>query len=66
LPESSHSEFVDKLVARLDKMVMGDLLDPETEIGCIARQDLFETLENQVSEGLCYTNGLELDGQEVE
>ena len=47
-------------------MKIGDPLEPETQIGSLARKDLLVTLQNQIHQGLDFSNGFESAGEKVE
>lgn len=42
-------DFANKLKARLEKTVKGDILNPQTEIGCLINENAAKTVEEQVS-----------------
>lgn len=46
------AEFTERMAARFDAMVVGDPMDPATEIGPIARADLRNTLLDQIHHSL--------------
>ncbi len=46
---SIKEEFVEKLIAELGKLKMGDPLDPETTLGCMISKDAADTVEEQVA-----------------
>jgi acyl-CoA reductase-like NAD-dependent aldehyde dehydrogenase len=48
---SIKNEFVDKLVARVKKMVPGDPMDPKTRFGALASKKQLETVLRYVSSG---------------
>ncbi|MDO6749280.1 aldehyde dehydrogenase family protein, partial [Gilvimarinus sp. 1_MG-2023] len=45
-----YDEFIDKLASRMDKLVIGDPLLDDTQVGPIARQNLLTNLHRQVSD----------------
>ena len=45
-------EFITNLLKRIEKMTIGDPLNPETYISVLAREDLAETLEEQVDKSI--------------
>ena len=47
-------------------MKIGDPLDEETQIGPLARADLYTTIVDQIERGLNFSNGFELEGERVE
>lgn len=59
-------EFVSRLAAELDGLQLGDPLEPETDIGPLARPDLVDTLLGQVrrsvAEGAVVVRGGSADG----
>lgn len=48
VPQDKVEEFAQCMIARLDKLKVGDPLDPEVDLGPLARVDLAEKLEDQV------------------
>ena len=46
--EAVHDEFLDRFVAEIESLVVGDPTDEETDVGPQARQDLMEDLHAQV------------------
>jgi succinate-semialdehyde dehydrogenase/glutarate-semialdehyde dehydrogenase len=48
--ESVHDEFVDAFTEALKVMQLGDPLDPETQLGPMAREDLRDELHEQVAQ----------------
>jgi succinate-semialdehyde dehydrogenase/glutarate-semialdehyde dehydrogenase len=46
--EAVYDEFVDRFVEAVDSLVVGDPMDPGTDVGPQARQDLLEDLHEQV------------------
>ncbi|HEY0797928.1 MAG TPA: aldehyde dehydrogenase family protein, partial [Candidatus Baltobacteraceae bacterium] len=63
---SVYEDFLDAFVARAKQLIVGDPLDPATQIGPLARADLRETLERQVRETLAKDGRLALGGQRLE
>lgn len=65
--EGVYDVFIEKLQARLAKFKMGDPVDPKTQVGPIARDDLRQELHNQVQStidqgGRCLLGGKIPDG----
>ncbi len=50
--EKVYDEFLDAFKKELDKRVVGDPVNESTDIGPMARQDLRDTLHNQVSKSI--------------
>lgn len=66
LPENLKDEFADKLVSKISQYKIGNPLDKSTQVGPLAREDLFYELQSQIESGLNFSNGFELEGEEVE
>ena len=49
--KSIKTEFMDKLAARVKKMVVGDPMDPKTRYGALASKKQIETVERYVDTG---------------
>jgi len=49
--ESIHDNFIERLVAASNKLVMGDLLDEKTQIGAIISQDQLQKIVGYIEEG---------------
>ncbi len=49
--ESIHDEFVDRLTAAVDNMVMGDPLDDATDIGSMISQQQYDTVKRYIEIG---------------
>lgn len=60
--DAIHDAFVDGLVARMGTLKMGDPLDPQTEIGPLARADIRDILHRQVTESVRMGASLRLGG----
>lgn len=58
LLEDIYDEFVEKFVAAVKKMKSGDPMAEDTQIGTMAREDLAEELQKQVTDSVA--NGAEL------
>lgn len=52
LHKKIEEEFLEKFIAEVEKLKVGDPLDAETYIGVLAKEDLAETLEKQVKESV--------------
>ncbi|KDE59281.1 succinate-semialdehyde dehydrogenase [Halostagnicola sp. A56] len=50
--EDIYEEFRDGFVREMESLTVGDPTDPDTDVGPIARADLLDTLETQVTESL--------------
>ncbi|SFT07478.1 NAD-dependent succinate-semialdehyde dehydrogenase [Halostagnicola kamekurae] len=50
--EDVYEEFRDGFVREMESLTVGDPTDPDTDVGPIARADLLDTLETQVTESL--------------
>ena len=46
---SVHDEFIDKLVAKLSKVKVGDPMDPDTDMGTLISEKAAKTVEEQVN-----------------
>lgn len=49
--ESVHDEFVRRMTAAVDKMVMGDPLDPKTDIGTIISRSQYDRVHRYIEAG---------------
>ena len=47
-----HDEFVERLVARTRKLVLGDPLNPETQVGALISQDHLDKVLGYIEQGL--------------
>lgn len=61
-------EFEAKLAGAVEELRVGDPLDPETQVGPLARQDLVEELERQVNDSVAegaeiVTGGFDWEGE---
>jgi succinate-semialdehyde dehydrogenase/glutarate-semialdehyde dehydrogenase len=52
IDENVYDEFKDKLVNKLSKFKIGNPMNPETNLGPLARPDLLTNIERQVKQGL--------------
>jgi len=50
--EEIFDDFVEKFTERVSKLVVGDPMDRETEVGPLAREDILELIEKQVEESV--------------
>lgn len=60
--ESRYDEFKTKLVSRLSQIKVGDPLDETVQMGPLARWDLLQNIDRQVSEGVANGGKLVLGG----
>lgn len=58
-----HEAFVSGLVQRMGRLRVGDPMDPETDLGPLARGDLRDTLHHQVTESVRAGATLRLGGE---
>lgn len=63
--DSVAEAFQAKLVAEIRAMKVGDPMDPTTQIGPLARQDLCETLERQIQESVAQGAKILLGGERL-
>lgn len=49
--EAVHDQFVEKMVAAVDRMVMGDPLDPKTDIGAIVSKSQYDRVQEFIKLG---------------
>ncbi|SFS76705.1 NAD-dependent succinate-semialdehyde dehydrogenase [Halostagnicola kamekurae] len=64
--EDVYDEFLEAFVERMDEQVVGDPTDEDTDVGPQAREDLMETLDEQVQETVeqgaeCHVGGEPMD-----
>ncbi|AHF99180.1 succinate-semialdehyde dehdyrogenase [Halostagnicola larsenii XH-48] len=64
--EDVYDEFLEAFVERMDEQVVGDPTDEDTDVGPQAREDLLETLDEQVQETVergaeCHIGGEPMD-----
>lgn len=52
IEQAVYPKFTDMLLSRLEKLKVGNPLDPNTDIGPLARKDLMENLHRQVQQSL--------------
>ena len=57
-----HDDFVERLKKRVERIVIGDPLDPETEMGCVVSKAQFDKASSYIALGLeqgatCLTGG---------
>jgi succinate-semialdehyde dehydrogenase/glutarate-semialdehyde dehydrogenase len=64
--ESRSEEFEKKLKISLESLKVGDPLDPETQIGPLARKDIADELDQQVQRSIRMGAKLVLGGQRIE
>lgn len=64
--EEVYDEFLERFVEEMDSLVIGDPMDEETDIGPQAREDLLETLHEQVENSVEAGATLELGGEPSE
>ncbi|MDJ1430622.1 NAD-dependent succinate-semialdehyde dehydrogenase [Halostagnicola sp. A-GB9-2] len=61
-----YDEFLERFVERMDGRVVGDPMDEETDIGPQAREDLMETLDEQVQETVDQGAELHIGGEPMD
>ncbi|NHN61490.1 MULTISPECIES: NAD-dependent succinate-semialdehyde dehydrogenase [Halorussus] len=61
-----YDEFVEQFVAEMDDLTVGDPTDDDTDLGPQAREDLLETLHDQVSQTVDEGATLELGGEPLD
>jgi acyl-CoA reductase-like NAD-dependent aldehyde dehydrogenase len=66
LTERIAQDFEDRLVAEVERLVVGDPTDPETQIGPLAREDLRDNLAGQVEESVAAGANVLTGGRPVE
>ena len=64
--EDVYDEFVEKFVAEADSYTVGDPFEEDTDIGPQAREDLMETLHEQVESSVEQGATLELGGEPLD
>jgi succinate-semialdehyde dehydrogenase/glutarate-semialdehyde dehydrogenase len=64
--EEVADEFVDRLVAEMQSLTVGDPTDEQTDVGPMARQDLLTELHGQVTESADAGASVHLGGEPVE
>jgi len=52
IEDGVHDDFLARFVAKTKQLVIGDPLNPKTQVGPLAREDLREALERQVGESV--------------
>jgi len=66
MEEEIADEFETGFVQRIKKLVIGDPIDPKTELGPIAREDLLEELDWQVKETVKHGGKILTGGERVD
>ena len=61
-----YDEFLDGLVARMDELRVGDPMDPNVDLGPMAREDLRDDLHEQVEASVDAGATLELGGEPLD
>jgi succinate-semialdehyde dehydrogenase / glutarate-semialdehyde dehydrogenase len=64
--ESRLKEFEDKIKSAMQTLKTGDPLDPETQVGPMARKDLVDDIERQVQQSIEMGARLVLGGKRIE
>ena len=64
--EAVADEFLERFIAQVAQLRVGDPLDRATQIGPLARRDLRDSLHTQVQETLRMGGRLELGGEQIE
>jgi betaine-aldehyde dehydrogenase len=69
LHKDIHDQFVEKLKKRVERIRIGDPLDPETEMGCVVSKAQFDKVHKYIGlgkeqGGACVTGGVAPEGKE--